>query len=219
MRRRELIAGVAGLGIVASGGALAVRGPPALERFANQVGEGDDATGEDTDDSDDQRDRDPVEIETVDVTGSELGSLVVPDTGQVTFVDFFATWCAPCEEQMPALAEAAQQVPDDVRFLSVTNELVGRTLSEDELREWWDEHDGNWLLGLDPTAALSARYGVVNYPTAVTIDTNGETHWSHRGLLSADEILTKIEETRAVEPAADVNAASTEDERTAEYTE
>ncbi|MCU4742755.1 TlpA disulfide reductase family protein [Natronoglomus mannanivorans] len=204
MRRRDLIAGLASVGVVAGGGILATRGPP-----TDEFGDGADSDGSDTNDSAEsdpnaaadtdtdgdgaEEDDDPIELETVEATGSEAGTVTVPESGQVTFVDFFATWCAPCEKQMPALAEAADRVSDDVRFLSVTNEPVGRTLSEDELREWWDDHDGNWLLGVDPTAELNVRYDVSGFPTAVVIDADNRVRWSHQGIASADELVAQID--------------------------
>lgn len=201
MRRRDLIAGLASIGVVAGGGILVTRGPPTDELVDDDASAGDDDRVRDGDDGGDSTnpaanataDDDPIELETVEATGSEAGSITVPESGRVTFVDFFATWCAPCEKQMPSLAEAADRVPDEVRFLSVTNEPVGRTLSEDELREWWDDHDGDWLLGVDPTAELNIRYGVSGFPTAVVIDADNRVRWSHEGLASADELVAQIE--------------------------
>lgn len=221
MRRRDLIAGLASVGVVAGGGILVTRGPPTDELVDDAAGDGDRASdaddgGDSTDPADNataDADEDPVELETVEATGSEDGSITVPESGRVTFVDFFATWCAPCEKQMPSLAEAADRVPDEVRFLSVTNELVGRMLSEDELRAWWDDHGGDWLLGVDPTAQLNIRYGVSGFPTAVVIDADNRVRWSHEGLASTDELVAQIEAALESETGSedDGNEVETDD--------
>lgn len=173
MRRRELVAGIASAGVVAGGGAIAVFGRPSL--------------------GDNPEPEDPIELETVGAAGSDAGTVTVPDpdADRVRFVDFFATWCEPCKEQMPAIAEARERT--DADFLSVTNEPVGRTLSEAELREWWADHDGAWTVALDPTGEVSERYEVSAYPTAVVLDSEGVADWTHSGILSADEIVERIE--------------------------
>lgn len=173
MRRRDLIAGIASAGVVAGGGALAVLGRPSV--------------------GDDTEPEEPIELETIEAAGSTDGTVMVPnlDADRVVFLDFFATWCEPCKEQMPAIAEARDRT--DAAFVSVTNEPIGRTVSEAELREWWADHDGGWTVALDPTGEVSERYGVSGYPTAVVLDTEGVVHWTHGGILSADEIAGRIE--------------------------
>ncbi|MEY7849521.1 TlpA family protein disulfide reductase [Natrarchaeobius sp. A-rgal3] len=179
MRRREAIAGIASAGIVAGAGAVAVFGVPSVDEL----------TGEDVE-------RDPLEIETVDAPGSEAGHALVPAADRPTFVDIFGTWCPPCIEQMPALGEAYDRVGDDVRFLSVTNESVGETgsITEEELVEWWDDNDGRWTIGLDPTAELTERYLAGGYPTAAVIDPSGRVRWSDHGVKTADELVDRIED-------------------------
>ncbi|RQH00388.1 TlpA family protein disulfide reductase [Natrarchaeobius oligotrophus] len=185
MHRREVIAGLASAGVVAGGGALAVYGVPSVEEL---TGEGNDVP-------------DPLEIETIDAPGSEAGEVLVPAPDRATFVDIFGTWCPPCVEQMPELAEANDRIGDEVLFISVTNESVGETgsITEDELVDWWDTHGGDWTLGLDPTAELTERYLAGGYPTAVSIDAAGRVQWSDDGRKSADELVAGIEQALEAE--------------------
>ncbi|TYL37391.1 redoxin [Natronococcus pandeyae] len=191
MRRRDVLAGLASVGVVGGGGVLAFRGVPSFETGSDdpEATDGAGATAPD-----------PITIETVEAPGSEAGEVRIPAPERVTFVDFFGTWCPPCIEQMPALAEANDRIGSDVLFLSVTNEAVGSSVTEDELVDWWDEHDGDWLLGLDPTAELTARYLAGDYPSAVAIDTDGRVQWSDSGVKTADELVAGIE--RALEAEA-----------------
>ncbi|SDQ94022.1 TlpA family protein disulfide reductase [Natronobacterium texcoconense] len=176
MRRRDVLAGVGSAGVLAGAGAVAVYG---LSTDDNCV--------------DDGEQYDPVELETVDVQGSDAGEVTVPAADRPTFIDFFGTWCPPCKEQMPELAEAHDRIGDEVMFISVTSESVGENgaITEEELADWWDEHGGNWTVGLDPTAELS--YRVSRYPTAVALDDSGVVQWSDSGTKTADEIVAGIE--------------------------
>lgn len=174
MRRRELLAGVGSVGVLGAAGAVALRGVPS-------VGDEPDSGGEAT--------REPIRLETIDAPGSEAGEVALPADSQPTFIDFFATWCAPCEAQMPALAEAHERIGDEVLFVSVTTE----GLPEAEIVEWWAEHDGNWLLARDPTTELAARYNPPGYPHAVATDAAGTVQWSSSGRKTADELVDGIE--------------------------
>lgn len=174
MRRRQLVAGIAsaaavgGAGLVATGAVPSVFGSDA-ERI------------------------EPMTIETIDAPGSRDDEVTVPSSDRPTFVDFFGTWCPPCAEQMPALGEASDRIGDDVQFISITTEAVGRSVTEAEVADWWVEHDGDWLVGADPTAEFAAKVSVSNYPTAAVIDAAGRLQWSESGIHTADEFVAEIE--------------------------
>jgi thiol-disulfide isomerase/thioredoxin len=193
MRRRDLLAGVGSVAVLGGAGAVAVGGFPSVETDASDA-EGTDASGEGGTDRTERRG--PIAVETIDAPGSEAGEVQIP-AAEPTFIDFFGTWCPPCIEQMPALAEANERVGDDVLFVSVTTENVGGSVTKDEVVEWWETHGGNWTLGIDPTAELAARYAPPGYPAAFAIEASGTVAWSDAGVKTADELVAGIE--RAME--------------------
>lgn len=159
MNRRDLIAGIGSLGVLAGAGVLATRGPSLLE----------------SDDGSPRNGGEPIELETIDAPGSEAGTLTVPEPGQAMVVDFFATTCTTCASLMPTVAEARGKA-EGVTFLSVTGER-----EPEPIREWWEEHEGNWAVAMDPRFTLYERYEVVGTPTTVAIDGTGATHWRSEG--------------------------------------
>ena len=175
MRRRDLLAGVGSVGVLGAAGAVALGRVPSIN--------GDDGEGRTA--------PEPMSVETLDAPGSEAGTVEIPAAGRPTFVDFFATWCDPCEAQMPALAEANDRVGGDVVFVSVTTEDVGREASEQHVVDWWTDHDGDWMVGADPTAELWSRYAT-GFPYAVAIDAAGAVRWSEPGAKTADELVEGI---------------------------
>ncbi|MFC7212986.1 TlpA family protein disulfide reductase [Saliphagus sp. GCM10025334] len=182
MRRRDLLAGLGSLGVLATGGVVATTDVSSLQsRFRRRFGD----------------EADQLEVETVDAQGSEAGTIALPSLEQPTFIDFFGTWCGPCIKQMPALVEAHERLGDEVLFVSVTNENVGSStgasITEAELADWWAEHDGNWTVGVDRTVELAERYGLQGYPYAVAVDEYGFVQWSEGGIKSADELVAGIE--------------------------
>ncbi|THE66184.1 TlpA family protein disulfide reductase [Salinadaptatus halalkaliphilus] len=206
MRRRDILAGLGSIGVLGGAGAVAVYGLPSSDALLEDGPDGDvpGASGDDGN-RDGERDgegagiagdQDPLEIETIDAQGSEAGTELVPAPDRATFIDIFGTWCPPCIEQMPALAEANDRIGDEVLFMSVTNESVGENaaITEDELREWWADNDGDWTVGLDRTAELTERYLAGGYPSAVAIDASGTVQWSDSGVKTADELVAGIEQ-------------------------
>lgn len=172
MRRRDLLAGAASAGVVGLG-AWAVS--------STSLGSG----------------YDPMTLEAIEAPGSEPGEVRVPEPGTVSFLDFFGTWCGPCETQMPALADAHESIVNtDVQFLSITNEPVGTTLAPEEVAAWWAEHDGNWTVVHDADHRLTERHDVTRLPTAVVLDAENTVTWSHTGVAQSDELLTAIEDAR-----------------------
>jgi thiol-disulfide isomerase/thioredoxin len=176
VKRRELLAGLGSVAVLGGAGLVATGIGPDLS-----------GAGSSTDSIE------PVTLDTVDAPGSRDGQVALPADGQPTFIDFFGTWCAPCIEQMPALAAAEDRVGDEVRFVSVTTEDVGGALSEEAVADWWREHGGDWLVAADVTAELAAKLNVGGYPTAVVLDAQRRIQWSESGTHSADELVSQID--------------------------
>lgn len=175
MKRRHLLAGLA------SGGVIGGAGLVATGKVPDALGNGEPEPVE------------PTTLDTVEAPGSRDGTVTIPADGRPTFVDFFGTWCAPCIEQMPALATAENRVGDEVAFVSVTTEDVGGSVSEETVAEWWRENEGDWLVAADVTAELAAKLNVGGYPTAVALDASGRVQWSESGIHTADELVAGIE--------------------------
>lgn len=172
MRRRDLLAGLAGLGTVGGAASLLDSGP---EPFAE-----DDAVA-----------IDPVELRAVEAPGSQAGPVTVPEPGRVTFVEFFATWCDVCAESMSELQAAHARI-DDVQFLSVTNEPLDHAITREEIAAWWAEHDGDWPVAPDKDLTLTEALDARSVPTAVVLDADNVVTWSGTGEHSADTIVDRI---------------------------
>ncbi len=112
--------------------------------------------------------------------------------GKIVIIDFWATWCAPCEFQVPelnAFREAHRSEPDVVLFgVSVDTE------GPDVVAAWASEMGVRYpiLLGGYPVAL---EYRAKGFPTVVVIRPDGTIDSRHVGLIQKtqlEEILARI---------------------------
>ncbi|MFC5279811.1 TlpA family protein disulfide reductase [Halorubrum rubrum] len=175
MERRHLLAGIASAGVLGAGGVVATGNVPAAlgGSSAEPV--------------------EPITLDTIEAPGSRDGEVTIPAPDRPTFIDFFGTYCDPCWDQMPALAEANDRTGDSVLFVSVTTEDIGGLVSESRVVEMWEETGGDWLAAADRSAELAAKLDVGGYPTAVVLDSTGRIRWSDSGVHTADTLVERIE--------------------------
>ncbi len=97
--------------------------------------------------------------------------------GEVVMINFWASWCAPCRQEMPLL---------DALFKKY--EMMGFTLLGINLDE--DRKDAKALLAeipvsfpvlFDPENSVSRAYGVAAMPTTILIDRDGHLRTLHKG--------------------------------------
>lgn len=104
--------------------------------------------------------------------------------GRPLVVNFFASWCGPCEAELPGFAEVHRELGDDVAFL-------GMNLNDSlELgRETAEEAGVGFDLATDPESGeLFAAFGGSVMPYTVFVSPDQEVVAVHRGELSVTEL-------------------------------
>jgi len=89
--------------------------------------------------------------------------------GRPVIVNFWASWCGPCVEEFPLLAEA-QRTHRGERLVVVG--IVFRDRSE-AAREFIGRMGATWPAAMDPAEAVAQRYGVMGPPATFFIDPDG----------------------------------------------
>ncbi|MDX2139476.1 MAG: TlpA disulfide reductase family protein [Chloroflexota bacterium] len=112
--------------------------------------------------------------------------------GRTVILNFWATWCVPCEREMPALnAYAAEQ--DEVIVLAIN---VGET--EDIVRPWLEERGIDALTVLmDTDMDVRYDYGVMQFPTTYALDGDGVVQQPHFGEITLEELRVMAERVSA----------------------
>jgi cytochrome c biogenesis protein CcmG, thiol:disulfide interchange protein DsbE len=89
--------------------------------------------------------------------------------GKVVVLNFWATWCPPCIEEMPSLVEMQQRMKDK----GITVLAVSVDVDEDAYRRFLKDHKVDLLTVRDPSHKSSDLYGTFKYPETYIIDRDG----------------------------------------------
>jgi peroxiredoxin len=111
--------------------------------------------------------------------------------GQPIMVNVWATWCAPCRIEMPAMQVVYDAHRDDGLVILAINQGETAALA----RQFFAELGLTYDLLLDPDSAVLQRYGIGNFlPASLFIAPGGEITAIHRGPLSRTQLLQYLEQ-------------------------
>jgi cytochrome c biogenesis protein CcmG/thiol:disulfide interchange protein DsbE len=115
--------------------------------------------------------------------------------GRWVLVNFFASWCVPCEREHPELVEFAREHSSDALVLTVP---FGDTA--EGTAAFFDEHGGDWPVLLDSKAEADAAvsFGVTRPPESYLVAPNGIVVAKWQGEISALEINQVIDDLLGV---------------------
>jgi len=89
--------------------------------------------------------------------------------GKVVVLNFWATWCPPCVEEMPSLIQVSQRVRDKgVMVLGVSIDVDG-----DAYHRFLTEHKVPFLTVRDPDHKVPDLYGTFRWPETYVIGRDG----------------------------------------------
>lgn len=110
--------------------------------------------------------------------------------GQPIILNFWASWCAPCRAEMPALQKAYEKYADDGLVILAINQTFIDDI--DAAREFSDELGLTFPLLRDDDGRISeSLYGVRGLPTTVVIRADGTTAFAQIGPMT-DEMITDV---------------------------
>ena len=105
--------------------------------------------------------------------------------GRWVLVNFFSSTCVPCVIEHPELVEFDRRHAEtgDARIVSVVFDD-----SEDNVREFFTVHGGDWPVLADGATAAAVAYGVTGVPESYLVAPSGLVAWKQLGGVTADAI-------------------------------
>ena len=100
--------------------------------------------------------------------GQQIGRSEFP--GKLLMVNFWATWCPPCVEEMPSLnAFARAMAPEGITVLGIS---IDR--NDKAYREFLQRNQLQFLVARDPEENISSSYGTFKWPETYVINREGK---------------------------------------------
>jgi len=103
--------------------------------------------------------------------------------GRPVVVNFFASWCGPCQLEAPALRDAWSEFGDRVEFVGVAIDD-----SEAGARGFLKEYRLEFTAGLDSDGEIMKSYNIFAIPKTLFIDRNGTILYEHSGVITRKDL-------------------------------
>lgn len=108
--------------------------------------------------------------------------------GHKVLLNFWATWCAPCKEEMPELQRLANEYGDAVQVIGINKLELPEAIGP-----FARDMDISFTLVANPEGDISDRYGAKNIPLTYFVNTDGSIGYVHIGVLTYDEAKAQVE--------------------------
>ena len=107
--------------------------------------------------------------------------------GQVVLLNFWASWCGPCRQEMPLLEKLQQ------RYSALGFTVLGVNVEEDssKAKSLLKDIPVSFPILFDTKNTVSEQYKVSAMPSTVMIDRNGNMRYLHKGYKPGDEAQYK----------------------------
>jgi thiol-disulfide isomerase/thioredoxin len=130
----------------------------------------------------------PEDVEAFTVTDLDGGTHSSADwRGKVVLVNFWATWCPPCREEIPDLIELQNKYRDDLIVVGISED----TIPVDQVKQFAVDKGMNYTVGMTSPEIKKIFHSIAALPTTFVIDRDGRLAQKHVGMLNP--VMTEAE--------------------------
>lgn len=134
-----------------------------------------------------------VNIKTID--GKTINTADLNNDGKPFIIDFFATWCHPCNRELDAIAEVYEdwQKETGVKIIAVS---IDQAQNINKVKPLVDGRGWEYEVLLDPNSDFKRALGVQMIPYTLIVDGEGNIVYKHNGYTDGaeEELIEKVRE-------------------------
>ncbi len=110
--------------------------------------------------------------------------------GRVVILDFMATWCGPCKEEIEHLKKIRSKYEsEEVKIISID---IDDTETTEQVRSFKNNYNANWTFVINGKD-VAQRYDVTAIPKIYIIDREGRISFKRTGVTSEDVLQDEVD--------------------------
>ena len=132
------------------------------------------------------------ELTKIDGTNVKLSDL----KGKKVILNFWATWCGPCQQEMPDMETFYKEHKENVEILAINYTPSEKGGGEEKVSNFAKEKGITFPILLDKNIDVTTAYKVITIPTSYFIDTEGVIQDKFIGPMTQKEMEKRIDKLK-----------------------
>lgn len=129
------------------------------------------------------------------IDGKTVKTDTLSNNGKPFIIDFFATWCKPCNRELTAISEVYEdwQKETGVKVIAVS---IDQAQNIHKVKPLVDNHGWQFEVLLDPNSDFKRALGVQMIPYTLIVDGSGKIVYKHNGYVDGaeEELIDTVRE-------------------------
>ena len=130
-----------------------------------------------------------------DISGKTVNTAQLQNGGKPIIIDFFATWCKPCNRELSAIAEVYDEWVDEtgVKLIAIS---IDEAQNVNKVKPLVDQNGWPYEVLLDVNGDLKRALGIQMIPYTLILDGQGKVVYKHNGYTDGaeQELIDKVRE-------------------------